>query len=317
MRALLQLLAALLASVLLYGAVFSVVHRPLTVGEIAPLITRKATHLQSLATPRVVILAGSNGRFSHRCQPITQATGLPCSNLSVAVGLGLDFQLQQWEPLLRAGDVVYMPLEYSQYGMGRNEMEGGAENSVLVHDFRDQLQRLPWQRQWRAWSSFDLPFLVHGFLEMGLSHGGAQRRGGVTLFTAEGDQRGHTQQAGLAYREFLAQARFDNRALPTDSHAMQVVSAFLGRARQRGVTVVGGWPTTPQTVTLDGSSQVRLRRLFEDHGQLFLELPDRSQYPLSCFFDTLYHLNETCQEQHSQRVGAALLDLLKQRPNER
>lgn len=311
MRALLQLLAALLASVLLYGAVFSVVHRPLTVGEIAPLITRKAAHLQSLPTPRVVILAGSNGRFSHRCQPITQATGLPCSNLSVAVGLGLDFQLQQFEPLLRAGDVVYMPLEYSQYAVSREEMQGGAENALLVHDFRSQLQALPWQRQWRAWSSFDLPFLVHGLLEMGLAQRGTQRRGGVTLFTDEGDQRGHTEEAGLAYREFLASARFDKRPVPADAHGLRVVSAFLDRTRERGVKVIGGWPTTPDTVALDEPSKLRLRQLFESHGQRFLELPGRSQYPMGCFFDTLYHLNEPCQLRHSAQLGLALNELLK------
>ena len=44
----------------------------------------------------------------------------------------------------------------------------------------------------------------------------------------------------------------------------------------------------------------------EERGQRFLALDNRSRYPRSCFFDTLYHLNEECQCAHSRAVGRAL-----------
>jgi hypothetical protein len=50
----------------------------------------------------------------------------------------------------------------------------------------------------------------------------------------------------------------------------------------------------------------QLRGFFQQHGQDFLVLPNRSQYPLDCFFDSLYHLNEGCQVEHSKLVGRAI-----------
>ena len=95
---------SMLVSVLLYLGVFGVVQRSLTLDGMAPLITHKLAHAQSLPSPRLLLLAGSNGRYSHRCQVLQSVTGLPCSNLSLAVGVGLDFQLRLIDPLLRPGD---------------------------------------------------------------------------------------------------------------------------------------------------------------------------------------------------------------------
>ena len=314
MQPLLVFAVSMVASVLLYLGVFSVVQRPLTLDSMAPLIQHKLAHAQALPAPRLLVLAGSNGRYSHRCQALQAATRWPCSNLSLAVGLGLDFQLRQIEPLLRAGDVLYLPLEYSQYRVSQDEMESGAENTLLVHHFREQLWSLPWRRMARAYGSFDLSFLTHGLLEMALARTGFQRRSGADSLTPEGDENGHTAADGRAYQAFLRSARFDTTPLPLHSHALDVIDAFLARAAQRSVQVVGGLPTTPDNVVLDGAGIVRLRELFARHGHGFLLLPSRSQYPLSCFFDTLYHLHEECQIRHSLAVGAALLALLPQRP---
>jgi hypothetical protein len=38
-------------------------------------------------------------------------------------------------------------------------------------------------------------------------------------------------------------------------------------------------------------------------------LPGLSQYELTCFFDSVSHLHEGCQIEHSRRVGAALAAL--------
>ena len=313
MRALCVFAVLMLLSVLLYLGVSNAVQRSLTLDAMAPMLERKLAHARSLPRPRLLLLAGSNGRYSHRCQELAAATGWPCSNLSLAVGLGLDFQLRQIETLLQAGDVFYLPLEYSQYFVSQDEMESGAENTLLVHHFREHLWALPLPRIVRAYGSFDLPFLSHSLLEMALARKGFQRRSGADTLSAEGDQTGHTAAAALAYQAYLQAAHFDDRRLPKQSHALDVIEAFLARAAQRSVRVVGGLPTVPDSVLLDDAGIVRLRELFARHGHDFLVLPTRSQYPLSCFFDSLYHLHEQCQRQHSRAVGQALLPLLPQR----
>ena len=310
MKKLLAFAAAMLASVLLYLAVFAVVDRPLTLGEIPAAARLKSDYARTLPSPKLAIWAGSNGRFSHRCAAFTATTGLPCVNLSLAVGIGIDFQLMLIEPLLGPGDVVYVPLEYDQYRIGREEMESGAENTVLVHHRQDILWTLPPARIARALGHFDLPFLIHGLIETGLDEFGFKRRSGIDNLSAQGDETGHAAERGLPYREFNLTSGIDPRPFPERSHTIDVLEGFLHRARQAGIRVVGGLPTLPDTLHVDPERVVQLRALFERHGHAFIVLPNRSQYPLDCFFDTIHHLNEACQVAHSAAVGRLLAETL-------
>ena len=310
MKKLATLIAALVASIGLYIASFSVVNRPLTVGGVWNTVQQKISDAQSLGHPKLAIWAGSNGRYSHRCQYFTEATGLPCINLSMAVGIGIDFQLMMFEPLLQAGDVLYVPLEYNQYAIERDEMEGGAENIALVQQAHGLLWSMGLARTARAWGYFDLPFLIHGLIESILNSKGFQRREGVDSMTAQGDQRGHTAELGLPYRQLLQGARFDPPQMPGQSRALSVLGDFLDRMHARGVRVIGGLPTTPDGVQIDEPLIAQLRGFYQQHGQEFLVLPNHSHYPLDCFFDSLYHLNEGCQVEHSRRIGQALAEQL-------
>jgi hypothetical protein len=309
MKKLTALTLAILLSLGLYVAVFSVVKRPLTVGGVDAAFVSKSEYAHSLPHPKLAIWAGSNGRYSHRCEAFTEVLRAPCVNLSIAVGIGIDFQLLNFEKLLQSGDVLYVPLEYSQYRIERAEMESGAENITIAHQSAAWLDTLGIRRIARAWGSFDLPFLVHGSIEMALADKGFQRRGGKEVITPQGDQMGHTAADGMAYRAFLAKQGFDTRPLPEHSRAFEVLEGFLDRMRVKGVVVIGGLPTTPDHVQLNDADIARLKTLYERHGQSFLILPNRSQYPLSCFFDTMYHLHEDCQKAHSTRVAQALSHL--------
>jgi hypothetical protein len=316
MQRLIGLGAAVAISVLLYLAVFSFVHRPLTLGDIPRLLEHKTAHAKTLSSPKLVIFAGSNGRYSHRCEAMAEALGRPCVNMSIGVGIGLDFLFDQLRPLLGPGDIVYMPLEYRQYAMTRDEMEGGPQNIALVRNYREQLFQLPWRRVVRAYAYFDLPTLVHGVIEMTLERRGYQRRTSLDSLTREGDESGHTREAGASYAAFLRASRYGEVEVPRQSHAIDVLQAFLREARARGVTVVGGLPTIPDSVAIPGAVLAQLGELYAQQGQRFLLLDNRSQYPLDCFFDTLSHLHEACQIAHSRRVGVALRALAVDGPTQ-
>lgn len=304
------LAGALIASLGVYLGVFSIVHRPLTTDGVGETLQARSVYANSLPSPRLFVWAGSNGRYSHRCETLTQVTGVPCANLSVAMGVGLDIQLLAYEPLLRKGDTVYMPMEYGQYRVERTEMEGGIENASLVHEMRSLLWTLGPRRIARAYGSFDLTYLVHGVVEMSLRKAGVQRRVDSTESgNAQGDIIGHTAQFAARYADFVRGMRFDERPMPQDSYAIRVIERFIERSRARGVSVVAGLPTLPDTVRLDETFLERLKDMLERHGHRLLVLPNRSLYPLECFYDTLYHLNEPCQVQHSQAVAQALVSM--------
>ena len=308
---LLSLLALLAGSVLLYLAVFSVVQRPLTVGEVARQLDTRLQFSQQLRSPKLVIFAGSNGRYSHACMPLAQALALPCVNASIGVGIGLDFQLDAWLEQLHAGDLVYMPLEYGQHRSTRADMQAGLQNALLVHHWPGRLWALPPERIVRAWASFDVSFLIQGLAEMGLQAAGVSRRGGSIAHTPQGDARGHDRAAALPYAAFLRSARAEPTTIPAQSHALEVLGRFLDAAHARGVRVVGGLPTVPDTVPVAAADVDALRRFYARHGHGFLALPNLSRHPLGCFYDTLYHLVQECQQAHSAAVGQALPALLR------
>jgi hypothetical protein len=166
----------------------------------------------------------------------------------------------------------------------------------------------------RAYGSFDLTYLVHGVVEMALRQAGIQRRVGSTeSINAQGDVIGHSAQIASRYTEFVRGMRPDERPMPEESQSIRVIERFLERSRVRGVTVVAGLPTLPDTVRLDVAFIARLKAMMERHGHSLLILPGRSLNPLGCFYDTLYHLNEECQIRHSRSVGAAISSMLTPR----
>jgi hypothetical protein len=307
MKKLLSLVALMGLSIALFVGVFSVVHRPLVVGAIERTLQAKLDFADRLPPgPKVVIFAGSNGRYSHRCEDFARVLARPCVNASMAVGLDLRFLFELWRPRLNAGDIVYMPLEYAQYRQTRAEMEGGLQNALLVHSQREALWQLPPQRIAAVYGSFELPFLVHGLVEMVLARRGFLRRVEGESSTPEGDSVGHSATLAAGYTDFVRRMKPERSAVPEQGDALEAIGTMLRQARAAGVQVVGGLPTLPEGTPLEAADLARIERLYTDHGQAFLALPNRSLHPFDCFYDTVYHLHEGCQRRHSVAVAEAL-----------
>ncbi len=110
-----RILLACVASVMLYVIAFGcLLDRPLTLGALRARIETNLARGAAIRGPKLVILAGSNGPYSHRCETIEPIIGRPCVNAGVAVGVGLDYLFARWETLLHPGDMVYLPLEETQ-----------------------------------------------------------------------------------------------------------------------------------------------------------------------------------------------------------
>ncbi|MBV8615610.1 MAG: hypothetical protein JOY66_17845 [Acetobacteraceae bacterium] len=121
MRALRRLLVACLASLAMYAVLFGcVLDRPLAYGFLEAQIDAKLARAAAIVRPKLVILAGSNAPYSHRCALIEEMLGTPCVNGGVAVGIGLDYLFARWRERLRPGDVVYLPMEEAQYARARD-----------------------------------------------------------------------------------------------------------------------------------------------------------------------------------------------------
>ena len=276
-----RLVIACVVSVFAYAAVFGwVVDRPLAYGFLEEQIDAKLKRGAVLQRPKLVILAGSNGPYSHRCEIIEPIVGIPCVNGGVAVGIGLDYLFARWKKLLHRGDVVYLPMEEAQYGRTKAGTAVGPDAAIMFRHDWGTLSELPLNRWLGALFSFDLRFAVMALIEHGLLAGGFHdpREEATGRTNAWGDHVGHV--AALGDPEGAAARPAHLRAAEVrEGFAANVIAGFVRWGEAQGVRIIGGWSAEPEDSPMPEAARAALRAVYLANGGDFLELPNRSLYP--------------------------------------
>lgn len=316
-RTLLAIVAAMAASVLLYALLFGVVlHKPLSVGTIRDYFALKTQRAAALPSPKLVFFGGSNVRFGLSCELAERETGVPCVNAGFLADVGIDLMAEKFAPLLQPGDVVYIPLAYEQYLWDHDFVATQRDAAYLFAHDRATLLRMPPERQLHALFHFDLPYLASAVAENILAAVGLRRQAGGTRafgagnLNAWGDETGHTAEQGRVFEALIAASAWKLPPLeaftPERYFYTRALERFIGGLRARGVVVVGGLVQVADDVVIDPRIVERVRAIYARNGAGFIELPNRSQYPRGCFFDSVYHLNEECQRRHTADLLPAL-----------
>lgn len=292
-----------------YFALYFGISKPLTLGEIDRLYNQKVALSKKEGESRIFIFAGSNGRFSHSCAVISRDLNRFCGNLSIAAGIGLDFLIASYEHNFHHGDVVYMPMEFQQYMVSREVMYAGPENPILFKQEFPLLWQLGIKRTVHAAFFANENYFLQGATEMVLDKKGIKRRFTEASVNAQGDQQGHTPELAAEYSAYLdsLHEEIPDLSLSADSYANKILKEFLVRAKNKGVIVVGGLPTTFSGTRIPPATLSFLRKTYEDAGQKFLILDNQSQYDKKYFFDKPYHLNEVYQSVHSHKISKMLM----------
>jgi hypothetical protein len=306
-----RLITACLASLLLYSLAFGfVLDRPLSLGFLQQQIETKLARAASINGPKLVILAGSNGPYSHRCEVIEPLLEMPCVNGGVAVGIGLDYLFTRWQKQLQPGDMVYLPMEEAQYVRTRAATEVGPDAAIMFrHDWRTLVSLGPGRWLVSLFTS-DLRAALMGPIEAALV--AAQfhdPRVAVTGATnAWGDHVGHTSELAATSRTVLATTTPHHTVAAEISagYGSVLVVDFIRWANAHGVRVIGGLPTGFADAPMPDATLEAIRSVYLANGGEFLELSNRSRYPRSAFFDTVEHLNEAWQILHSKLLAEAL-----------
>ena len=306
-----RLAAACLASLLLYLVLFAVVlDRPLALGLLRQELDARLARGAALHGPKLVILAGSNGPYSHRCETIEPILHLPCVNGGVAVGVGLDYLFARWQRRLHPGDTVYLPMEEAQYVRSRTATMMGPDAAIMLRHDRATLLHLPPDRWAGAVFAVDLRGALMTVIEMALVAGGFHdpRAAAVGETNAWGDHVGHTASLGMASRAVLAASTplHASAAAIRAGYGTRLIARFVTWARAHGVRVVGGLPTEFADAPMPDATLATIRDVYLARGAEFLVLPNHSRYPRAAFFDTPDHLNEAGQIAHSIAVAKAL-----------
>ncbi|WP_435355410.1 hypothetical protein [Emticicia sp. SJ17W-69] len=92
-------------------------------------IIDKYARLQSLKSPKIVMIAGSNFAYGINSKMIEDSLQHPVVNMSMHYDYGTDFMLQQIAPELHKGDTVIMGFEYII------SSEGNFKEKILMANF--------------------------------------------------------------------------------------------------------------------------------------------------------------------------------------
>ncbi len=243
-----RLVLASLASLLLYALAFGfVVDRPLSLGFLQHQLDAKLARAAAIDGPKLVILAGSNGSYSHRCEAIEPVLAMPCVNGGIAVGIGLDYLFARWQPLLHPGDMVYLPIEEAQYVRTRAATEVGPDAAIMFrHDWRT-LASLPPRRWLAALFAFDgLRAALMGPIEAACRvHFHDPRAAATGETNAWGDHIGHTAKLAATSQGMLATAatQHPSSAEIRAGYGSALIAEFVRWAGSHGIHVIGGLPT--------------------------------------------------------------------------
>jgi hypothetical protein len=308
-----RLLSCALASVALYLVVFGLIlHRPLSVGMLRLEMAGKLARGATLASPKLVMLAGSNAAYSHSCRVIGALLAMNCENGGVAVGIGLDDLFARWVPLLHAGDVVYLPIEVQQYGITRAQNRMDIDGAWLFRDNPALLWRLGPLRLVAGAFGNTMPDGLEALAEMAAHAAGLGRPHArlAAQFDEQGDRVGTTLVTADPGFLALAHRIEPLPAAIAHGYGTAILTAFVRQETARGVIVIGGLPTDFDTVPLSAPTIAAISTAYTANGGAFLELPGDSRYPPADFYDSEDHLAQPCQYVHSIAVASAMAVLL-------
>jgi hypothetical protein len=309
-----RLIRNCILSLVLYVILFDcLLDRPLSIGLLRMELQAKAHALAAMPSPKLVILAGSNGPYSHSCAVIGAMLRMPCENAGIAVGIGLDTLFDEYGPLLHDGDVVYMPLELRQYPITRAQLDAGIDSGMLIRHLRGLLVRMPLDRQIGAMFCCDINDLLDSLVEMPMA--GLSRFNPNSILSRQYSAVGDRIDPGRDVSDHALMPLLP-RPAPTPTqiktgYGSALVSAFVRKETIRGLLVIGGLPTDFDIADIPDRTILSVAALYWANGGTFIVMPNHSQYPMEDFFDGEDHLLSSCQLFHSLLLAPYLASLLK------
>lgn len=306
----------------LFGIVFSLVlyltifcfflKKPILYGRLHSMITKKYDRLEKISDKKFVILAGSNGRYSHSAQLIGNYLNMHAVNLSIAASISIDWQLELMKKYLNNDDIVYLPLEPGYYNSTEKDSAKSVDGIYCLLYNKDEWLRMSLLKKYYTFYHADLFLIFEDILERAMIFANIKPRANEQ--NKYGDEIGHIPERGKPYIEYLNSLRDVNpylHGININSYSMKKLSEFLEWASVNKIRVYGGLPTGINTAKIPQDYIKHLESFYERYGHKFIVLDNNSQYGVDLFYDTFFHLNTEGQKLHSKKVAQKIKEELK------
>ncbi|HEX5282244.1 MAG TPA: hypothetical protein VFW28_19350 [Micropepsaceae bacterium] len=251
-------------------------------------IAAKITRGGALASPKLVVISGSNATLGIDMEKLGKALSIRSFNFGLSASDGPGFQSFEAAKILRPGDAVLMPLEYLAYDYGRPQDSLVDAVYACGRDYWQSLapgERLFYVMAAKPWRLIDAIVFEH-------------RKDAVARTAAEAaDEAGPLGQRlsealpaparSISGVQQPIAIRFD-----PSSPGVRAITKFVREAQQRHVAVFATWPNTLLFPDYRANPAfAEIRAFYDSLGVPVVGRPEDAMFPPNMMGDTLYHLN--------------------------
>jgi hypothetical protein len=270
----------------------------------AAALVDKHQYADSISSPKIVLVGGSNLAFGINSDMLSQKTKLPVVNMALLAPLGVHFILSDATRYIRKGDIVIMSFEYDV------NVKGDIESQLSVVDFVPEDEPFVGDKEGltEKWKSRFLHRLQAPLnIENIFQNPTVEDPYSIyfrSAFSRRGDIISHlnnitrTVSAGTDTTKFFA-------------YKEQVASmnGFAELFTQKGAKVYFLYPTIAGSFYQNSSEAVKnLDKQYRKYLKAeILSDPQQSVYADSLCFDTVYHLKGKARDMHTEKLAEALL----------
>ncbi|MGE0495448.1 MAG: hypothetical protein AB7S38_39950 [Vulcanimicrobiota bacterium] len=273
----------------------------------------KTARLESLPSPKVVLVGGSNVAYGFDSQLLESGLGRPVVNMGIHAPFGLDYMLAEVESSLKPGDLVVVCPEYELLASDLKP-----ETLVWILELRPHNLAYVPPRQWPGLLDGGLPYLGSVLRGFGRSPDQRKLRAQAlpvmvrSALDERGDVVGHREWTPPDAREHLARIRsgdlfkegYDTHRL---EQAVKTLKDFEHRYQARGARMVVSLPPTPQFLYQRHREQLAgIESALRASAIPVINSAQEMIFPAADFYDTIYHLRGPAIRARTQKVLGGL-----------
>lgn len=276
---------------------------------------------------RIIVVSGSNSLFGFDTKLIEEHTGIKAFNFGMHAGLDMDFLRFETEKVIRKGDIVIMPLEYSYYYTEKGYSEWFIENV------------LSWgQDYFSGLGLFDtINMVIHTPVSFIAKQASAPKRGvtddveTIRKMQLDGVYRGYSYKSLNNYGDitppdestalvkgYKESPKKNERTLSYTSgtkvseYTLTKLKEIDSYTKRIGATLYVTWPVSMSTAYFNSSNSssikdiASIKKALDDTGIKVICDPFSFNLSPELFYDTHYHLNSAGQKVRSSKLAECI-----------
>lgn len=263
--------------------------------------------LRDVTSPRVVLIGGSNVAFGLDSKRISDHLHQPVINAALHAGLGMKYILDTSMPLLRKGDTVVLMPEYAHF-FGTSS-DGEAKTSGMIPYIGECSDLLSFNyRQLKTVivgfckTTAGSPFNYLGERKAAMQHHYIYTKQG---FNEYGDEVSHwtLPTDAVMTKENVGTSNYRKQ----NEEFINYFAKCVQELRSRGCHVILLPPAVSRDYMQDSMNQItKLVDTLKKKGMTFAAPPSDFMYPISCMYNTPYHINNQGVNINTAKICAVL-----------